>query len=74
MTPNVSEDFSFEAEFADGFTVGAGLLGGSRGCKFDVFDTEFIKSFGNFDFFGRIKESIRELFSFSLVHSQIRGH
>jgi len=66
MTPNVSEDFGFESEFADGFAVGAGLFGSSGGCKFDVFNTEFVKSFGDFDFFGRIKEGIGELFPFSL--------
>ena len=67
MTSNVSEDFGFESKFADGLAVGTGLFRGGWGGKFDVFHTEFIKSSSDFDFFGRIKECVCKLFSFSLV-------
>jgi hypothetical protein len=71
VTADVSEDFSFEAKFANSFAVRARLLRGSRGREFNVLYTEIIEGSGNFDFFGGIKECVGKLLAFSLFISHV---
>ena len=66
MASNVREDLSSESKFADRLAIQTGLLRCSGGGEFDVFNTEFIESFGNFYFLGGIEECICELLAFSL--------
>lgn len=62
----MSENFCLETEFADRLAIAAGLLGSSRGGKFDILDTKIIKSFSDLNFLGGIKECVRKLLAFSL--------
>jgi len=71
MTPNVSEDFGFKTEFANGFAIGSRLLRGSRRRKFDIFNAKGIERFGNLNFFGGIEESVGKLFSLSLNYQSL---
>jgi hypothetical protein len=71
------QDFGFQAEFADGFEVTAGLLRGGRGGEFNVLDAKVRECFGNLYFFLRVKEGVGELFTLSLlrglVDAKMRG-
>lgn len=65
MASDVGQYFSFEAELADGFAIGAGLLGGSGRSELDVVDAEIIEGAGDFDFGFGVEEGIRELLAFA---------
>lgn len=65
MTSYVCEDLGLEAEFADGFAVGAGLFGCGRGCELDVVDAEVVQGFGDFDLGFGVEEGIGELLAFT---------
>lgn len=63
MAADVCEDFGLQTKLADGLTVEPRLLGGGGGGKFDVFDTEGIKSLGDSNFGLGIEKGVSELFS-----------
>jgi hypothetical protein len=67
VAANVCEDFGFQAEFADGLEVSAGLLRGCRGGEFDVLDAKVRQRFRDLYFFLGVKEGVGELLALSLL-------